>query len=71
MTRFWITLSQAVQLVLWALEDMQGGEAEADVEAQAGGDLLDRRPVRNLHGLLPGPSGLEGSEELDRDAHAT
>jgi UDP-N-acetylglucosamine 4,6-dehydratase len=65
MTRFWITLPQAVDLVLYALENMDGGEVfipkipsmrVADLaEAIAPGaprDVIGIRPGEKLHELL-------------------
>lgn len=68
MTRFWITMTQAVQFVLESLERMQGGEIwipklpsvtmadMADAVAQGGG--WERIPVRQgekVHEVLLGP----------------
>jgi FlaA1/EpsC-like NDP-sugar epimerase len=65
MTRFWITLSQAVDLVLYAIEHMSGGEVfipkipsmkVADLaEAMAPGtpkEVIGIRPGEKLHELL-------------------
>lgn len=65
MTRFWITLPQAVELVLYALEHMQGGEifvpkipsmrvvdlADA-IAPDVPRDLIGIRPGEKLHELL-------------------
>jgi UDP-N-acetylglucosamine 4,6-dehydratase len=65
MTRFWITLPQAVDLVLYALENMHGGEVFIPkipsmrvtdlAEAMAPGlprDVIGIRPGEKLHELL-------------------
>jgi UDP-N-acetylglucosamine 4,6-dehydratase len=65
MTRFWITLPQAVDLVLYALENMEGGEVFIPkipsmrvtdlAEAIAPGvphDVIGIRPGEKLHELL-------------------
>jgi UDP-N-acetylglucosamine 4,6-dehydratase len=76
MTRFWITLPQAVELVLFALSEMEGGEIFVPkipsmrvvdlAEAMAPGvgrDVTGIRPGEKLHELLL--TGDEARHTLD------
>jgi UDP-N-acetylglucosamine 4,6-dehydratase len=77
MTRFWITLPQAVDLVLFALADMEGGEIFVPkipsmrvvdlAEAMAPGaqhEIIGIRPGEKLHEMLLTPD--ESRHTLDR-----
>ncbi len=77
MTRFWITLPQAVDLVLFALAEMEGGEVFVPkipsmrvvdlAEAMAPGvpqEIIGIRPGEKLHELLL--TGDEARHSIDR-----
>lgn len=68
MTRFWLTLGQAVELVLQALSDLRGGEVFVPklpaaplvciAEALAGSDYVNVKPGLRVIGIRPGGEKL-------------
>jgi len=74
MTRFWITLPQAVDLVLYALEHMEGGEVFVPkIPSMRIGDLADAMAPgapRELIGIRPGEKLHELLLTADETRHA-